>query len=149
MLTVVFGESCTGKSTFAEQLKTAMEAELMTGKDYLRLAKSESAAKDLFRKRMQSAAAGEADLLWVIAEKDHLAMVPQGAVRVLMTADLDIILARFAARLHKQDLPEPVRSSLARKHGCFDREVWDYHIHNGVEAQAVLRTILEGGKPHG
>ena len=44
-------------------------AEIVTGRDYLRLAKSESMAKVLFRKKLQAALDGE-NLIWVIADTE-------------------------------------------------------------------------------
>lgn len=44
----LIGESCTGKSTLAEKIMAALGAEIVTGKDYLRLARSESEAAALF-----------------------------------------------------------------------------------------------------
>ena len=41
MLVAIFGESCTGKSTLAGMLKERLGGEIWTGKDYLRLARSE------------------------------------------------------------------------------------------------------------
>ena len=38
----IIGENCSGKSTLAEKIKTEFGAEIITGKDYLRMAKSES-----------------------------------------------------------------------------------------------------------
>ena len=40
MLIGMIGESCTGKSTLADRLKAQLNAEVFTGKDYLRLAKA-------------------------------------------------------------------------------------------------------------
>ena len=42
MLIGIIGESCTGKSTLAERLKAQLNAEVYTGKDYLRLADRKS-----------------------------------------------------------------------------------------------------------
>ena len=126
MLIVIFGESCTGKSTLAEQMKERLGGEVCTGKDYLRMAKSEEEAKTLFREKMARAIAGET-LIWVIAEKEHLALVPDGAVRVLVTADLETIKARFAKRMGGQ-LPPPVAAMLEKKHGCFDGDPHEFHV---------------------
>ena len=126
MLIVIFGESCTGKSTLAEQVKERLGGEVCTGKDYLRMAKSEEEAKTLFREKMARAIAGET-LIWVIAEKEHLALVPDGAVRVLVTADLETIKARFAKRMGGQ-LPPPVAAMLEKKHGCFDGDPHEFHV---------------------
>ncbi len=44
MVTGIIGESCTGKSTLADKLKSLLCAEVYTGKDYLRLSKNEAIA---------------------------------------------------------------------------------------------------------
>ena len=64
MLITIFGESCTGKSTLADALKERTGAQVYSGKDYLRLAKSEGMAKALFQKQLKEAAAGEGDLIY-------------------------------------------------------------------------------------
>ena len=133
MLITIFGESCTGKSTLAGALKERTGAQVWSGKDYLRLAKSEGAAKALFQKQLQKAAEGEGDLIYVIAEPELLALVPGGGVRVLATAELDEIKSRFAARM-RGTLPPPVAAMLERKHGCFDREPHDVRIAGGGDS---------------
>ena len=141
MLIGIIGESCTGKSTLAEKLKVQLNAEGFTGKDYLRLAKNEAIAQKLFTKKLDEAKTGE-NIVYVISEKEHLALMPEGAVRILMTADLDLILERFAQRMHGT-LPPPVKLMLEKKHGIFDVISYDYHIHNGENADAVC-AALEG-----
>ena len=143
MLIVIIGESCTGKSTLAENLKDRLNATVYTGKDYLRLAKNESIAGKLFEKQLREAVAG-GNMIYVIAEKEHLQLVPQGAVRVLMTADLELIQERFALRM-RGPLPPPVKQMLEKKHGCFDEESYDYHIHNSQDWEAVAESIVMGG----
>lgn len=48
MVIILFGESCTGKSTISNRLKNVLKATCYTGKDYLRLAKSEAESRKLF-----------------------------------------------------------------------------------------------------
>ena len=98
MLVAIFGESCTGKSTLAGMLKERLGGEIWTGKDYLRLAKDEAGAKKLFTEKLREAVTG-GPLIYVIAEKEHLSLLPEGAVRVLATAELKTIKERFAARM--------------------------------------------------
>ena len=141
MLIGIIGESCTGKSTIADKLKELLGAEIFTGKDYLRLAKNEAIAQKLFTKKLDEAKTGE-NIIYVISEKEHLALMPEGAVRILMTADLDLILERFAQRMHGT-LPPPVKLMLEKKHGIFDVISYDYHIHNGENADTVC-AALEG-----
>ena len=51
MLIGIIGENCSGKSTLANVMKQELGAELITGKDYLRMAKSETEAAALFPRR--------------------------------------------------------------------------------------------------
>ena len=146
MLICIFGESCTGKSTLAEKIAADFSCEVVTGKDYLRLAKNETIAKKLFQRKLCDAVSGE-HLIWVIAEQEHLALLPEGAVRILVTAELEEIKSRFAQRM-RGNLPAPVAAMLEKKHGCFDTEPHDIHVVSGetdpdaVCRQLTLRPIL-------
>lgn len=141
MVIGIIGESCVGKSTLAQRLKEELGAEVITGRDYLRLAKSEAAAKNLFEKQLDEALTGK-HLVYVISEREHLALLPDGSLRVLMTADLPLILERFGMRMRGQ-LPEPVKQMLEKKHGIFDREVCNFHIHNNTGMESVVEKIRE------
>lgn len=129
MLIAIFGESCTGKTTLADHLKSAANAKVYSGKDYLRMAKNEAEAKRLFQEQLHASIRGD-NVIYIIAEPEHLALIPDGAVRILVTAELEIIKERFAARMHG-NLPAPVAAMLEKKHGCFDQEPHDFHVHNG------------------
>lgn len=130
MVIGIFGESCTGKTTLANLLHQAIGGELYTGKDYLRLAKNQSVAARLFERKLREAVSGE-HIIYVITEKAHMTMLPQGAIRILTTADLDQIKERFSQRL-QGPLPSAVESMLERKHGCFDDETYDLRCDSGV-----------------
>ena len=78
MVISIFGESCTGKSTLAEKIAASFPCEVFTGKDWLRLAKNENIAKLMFRKKLKAAVNGE-NILYVISEKEHLSLLPEGA----------------------------------------------------------------------
>lgn len=126
MVIGIFGESCTGKSTLAGKLKERIGAQIYTGKDYLRLEKNEAAAKQSFQTKLRAAVSG-ANIVYVISEKEHLPLLPDGSIRVLVTADLETVKARFAQRM-RGDLPAPVAAMLESRHGCFDREPHDLHV---------------------
>ena len=61
MLICLMGPSCTGKSTLAATLRTAQNFSVVSGKDYLRLAKSESEARRLFIEKL---AAAQSSVRW-------------------------------------------------------------------------------------
>ena len=140
MVIGIFGESCTGKSTLADKIAAAFPCEIFTGKDYLRLAKNENIAKVMFRKKLTAAVNGE-NIIYVISEKEHLSLLPEGALRILVTADLELIKTRFAERM-RGNLPAPVAAMLEKKHGCFDAEPHDIHIVSGeTDLDAVVTQI--------
>ena len=140
MVIGIFGESCTGKSTLAEKIAASFPCEVFTGKDYLRLAKNENIAKMMFRKKLTAAVNGE-NIIYVISEKEHLSLLPEGALRILVTADLEMIKTRFAQRMHG-NLPAPVAAMLEKKHGCFDAEQYDIHVVAGeTDLDAVVTQI--------
>ena len=143
MVIAIIGENCTGKSTLAEAIREALGGEIVTGKDYLRMAKSESMAALLFKKKLAAAVSGE-NVIYVITEREHIALLPEGAVRILVTADLDTIKARFAQRMHGT-LPAPVAAMLEKKHGCFDEGEYDFRF-DGVngDAASLCAALREG-----
>ncbi|MCI8529224.1 MAG: hypothetical protein HFH82_08755 [Lachnospiraceae bacterium] len=141
MVIGIFGESCTGKSTLADKLKDILNAECFTGKDYLRLAKSESMAKRIFQKKLNEVSSGE-HIIYVISEKEHLELLPEQAVRVLVTAELNIIKERFTQRMRGQ-LPTPVEAMLEKKHGCFDSEMHDIHVKSGQNDLDEVCTSIQ------
>lgn len=142
MLIAIIGENCSGKSTLARALAARLSAEIIAGKDWLRMAKSEAEALSLFRGKLQAAACGP-NLICVISEPEPLAWLPEGTVRILVTADLETIKQRFRARLHG-NLPAPVERMLERKHGMFDGGQYDFRF-DGVkgDTEAIYDTLRE------
>ena len=137
MVIALFGDSCTGKSTIAAALAQTLSAEIFSGKDYLKLAKSESMAAALFKKKL----CGEEPLIYVISEKEQLALLPEGCIRVLVTASLETIRERFAARMHG-NLPAPVASMLERKYGQFEVTAHDLRVDtDAISAEEAANEI--------
>ena len=140
MVIAIFGESCTGKSTLADVLKEKLNAEVWTGKDYLRLHANEAMAQRLFTKKLTEAVSGE-NVIYVLTEPELLKLLPTGAYRILVTEELDVIKERFAARM-RGVLPPPVAAMLERKHGCFDQEPCDLHVHAGKPSAAEVCELI-------
>jgi cytidylate kinase len=138
MVIGIFGESCTGKSTLADKIANRFHCEVFTGKDYLRLAKNENIAKVMFQKKLTAAVNGE-NIVYVISEKEHLPLLPEGTLRILVTADLELIKSRFAQRMGGT-LPAPVATMLGKKHGTFHTQPHDIHV---VSGETNLDTIVE------
>ena len=142
MVIGIIGENCSGKSTLAEKIGKAIGAEIITGKDYLRMAKSETMAAALFRKKLTEAVNGD-NVLYVIYEQELTDLLPEEAVRILVSADIETIKERFRERMHG-NLPDPVAKMLERKHGSFDGGTYDYRF-DGVNgnAEALCESIKE------
>ena len=143
MLIGIIGENCAGKSTLAGKIKDAIGAEIVTGKDYLRMAKTESEARTLFRAKLEQAVGGE-NTIYVISEPDQLALLPEGAVRILVSAELETIRERFRERMHG-NLPETVARMLEKKHGMFDGGDYDYRFDSTKDDAAPLCEELKRG----
>ena len=142
MVYCLFGESCTGKSTLAEQLRQRTGAKIYAGKDYLRLAKNEAEAKKAFAQLLADTPA-EQVVIYVVAEPEQLSLLPPKCIRVLLTAELQTIKNRFAQRMGGK-LPPPLAAMLEKKHGCFDALPYDYHVHNSdADLDAIVRLSEE------
>ena len=134
MVIGIIGENCSGKTTLAHEIERAIGAEIISGKDYLRMAGSESEAIRLFKEKLCGAVSGD-NIIYIISEPYQVDLLPDGAVRILVSADLNTIKERFRARMHG-NLPAPVERMLERNHGMFDNGVYDYRF-NGVSGDAV------------
>ena len=142
MLFCIIGENCSGKSRLADEIKKSIDTQIVTGKDYLRMAKSESEAVILFKEMLRNAVSGK-NIIYVISEPEHIKLLPDGAIKILVSADIDTIKERFKARMHGK-LPLPVEQMLEKKHGLFDGGVYDYYF-DGVngDAAALCETLNE------
>ncbi len=140
MLIAIIGESCTGKSTLADRLKGDFNAQVYTGKDYLRLAKNQTEAEAAFKALLENSVNGE-NVVYVITESEHLRLLPEGCFKVLVTAELAVIKERFAARM-RGILPPPVAAMLENGHGRFDDIERDFHY--GGDYEALVKAI--GGR---
>lgn len=141
MVIAIIGENCCGKSTLADALHVKLGGQVVTGKDYLRMAKSPDEAARLFTQKLSDSVSGE-NLIYVISEKEHLAFLPEGAVKVLVTAELDTIKERFRARM-RGNLPAPVEAMLEKKHGMFDEGEYRLRFHSGRDdVQSAVDALV-------
>ena len=141
MVIGIIGENCSCKSTLANKIKEALGAEIITGKDYLRMAKTESKALALFKEKLDRAMLGD-NVIYVISEPEHIDLLPDGAIKILVSADIDTIRERFKARM-RGNLPAPVAQMLEKKHGMFDSGSYDYHYDGASGNPAALCDALK------
>lgn len=142
MIIGIIGENCSGKSTLAQEIQLALGGEIMSGRDYLRLAKSESEATALFKEKLKNAENGD-NIIYVISEKEQVSLLPEGAVRILVYADIETIKERFCNRMHG-NLPQPVAQMLEKKHGMFDSGEYNFR-YDGASGNAndLCKMLIE------
>jgi len=134
---LLFGESCTGKSTLASQLKEDLGMNVYTGKDYLRLSKNKDEARDKFKTLLNDESE---NIIFIATEIDEVAMVPDRVMKVLLTASLDTIIERFSKRF-RGHLPKPVEGMIKRKHGMFDDYEHDLLVNEDMTNDQAVQKI--------
>ena len=139
MLIAIIGENCVGKSTLANKIKETIGANIYTGKDYLRLEKNPSVAVEKFKSILKESVTGD-NIIYLITERDHLNLLPQGSIKIVLTASLDTIKARFRERM-RGNLPLPVEKMLEAGHGIYDNLDCDIKLDEGYNIDEVLKTL--------
>ena len=139
MLIAIIGENCVGKSTLANKLNEKLGAKIFSGKDYLRLEKNPSAAMETFKATLRASLNGD-NIIYIITEKEHIQLLPEGAFRIVLTAELDVIKARFKERM-RGNLPMPVEKMLEAKHGMYDALDCNIRLDGNYNIEDVLNAL--------
>ena len=139
MLIAIIGENCVGKSTLANKLNEKLGAKIFSGKDYLRLEKNPSAAMETFKATLRASVNGD-NIIYIITEKDHIQLLPEGTFKIVLTAELDIIKARFKERM-RGNLPMPVEKMLEAKHGMYDALDCNIKLDGNYNIEDVLNAL--------
>lgn len=139
MLIAIIGENCVGKSTLANKLNEKLGAKIYSGKDYLRLEKNPSAAEEAFKATLNASVHGD-NIIYLITEKEHIALLPEGAFKIVLTAELDTIKSRFKARM-RGNLPMPVEKMLEAKHGMYDHLACNLKLDSTYDMKEVLVAL--------
>ncbi len=140
MLIAIIGENCVGKSSLADFIKQKIDSKVYSGKDFLRLEKNESMARKKFQTTLQDAINGE-NVIYVITESEHLALLPENAKKIVVTASLESIKTRFAKRTGGV-LPPVVQKMLESRHGCYDNLPCDLKVDGeNCDVSAVLQLL--------
>ena len=139
MLIAIIGENCVGKSTLANKLNEILNAKIFSGKDYLRLEKNPSAAAETFKAMLKTSVTGD-HLIYLITEKEHLALLPEGAFKIVLTGELEAIKERFKARM-QGNLPLPVEKMLESRHGMYDNLECDMKLDGSYNIQDVVAAL--------
>ncbi len=139
MLIAIIGENCVGKSTLANKINEKLNAKIYSGKDYLRLEKNPSMALVKFKTMLKEAVTGD-NIIYLITEKEHLNLLPEGAFKIVLTAELEVIKDRFKERM-KGNLPLPLEKMLEAKHGIYDNIECDLKLDSNYNIEEVKNSL--------
>ncbi len=120
MLFIFMGPSCSGKSSTAEELKKLTDAQIYSGKDYLRMDKNENNAWKLFEEILKEGCNNKdlhsKSIIYIISEKKDIVKLKfiKDAITINFTADAEIIKSRFAKRMNGV-LPKSVESMIDKQ----------------------------------
>ena len=141
MLIAIIGENCVGKTTLANKINQSFFATVYSGKDYLRLEKNPSVALEKFKSMLKDATTGD-NVIYLITESEHLKLLPDGAFKIVLTADLQTIKLRFKERM-RGNLPMPVEKMLEAKHGAFDNLNCNLKLDGNYDINDVIVAIKQ------
>ena len=139
MLITIIGENCVGKSTLANKIKEKYNFKIYSGKDYLRLEKNPSVALEKFKTLLKESINGD-NIIYLITEKEHLSLLPENTIKIVLTANLDLIKERFKNRMHG-NLPLPVEKMLEAKHGMYDHLECNLLLDNNYDIEEVFKIL--------
>jgi cytidylate kinase len=139
MLIAIIGENCVGKSTLANKINETLNAKIYSGKDYLRLEKNPSMALEKFKTILKEAVIGDS-IIYLITEKEHLSLLPEGAFKIVLTAELEVIKERFKERM-RGNLPLPLEKMLEAKHGMYDNLKCDLRLDSNYNIEEVVNSL--------
>ena len=140
MLIAIIGENCVGKSTLANKINEKLNAKIYSGKDYLRLEKNPSMALEKFKTILKESVTGD-NIIYLITEKEHLNLLPEGAFKIVLTAELDVIKERFKERM-RGNLPLPLEKKLEAKHGMYDSLECDLKLDSNYSVEEVINCFI-------
>ena len=75
-------------------------------------------ALEKFKTKLKESVTGD-NVINLITEKEHLNLLPEGAFKIVLTAELEVIKERFKERM-RGNLPLPLEKMLETKHGMYD-----------------------------
>lgn len=139
MLIAIIGENCVGKSTLANKIIEKIPAEIYAGKDYLRLEKNPAMALDAFKTRLAAAVTGD-NIIYLITEREHVSLLPEGAFKIVLTAELAVIKERFKERM-RGNLPLPLEKILESRHGMYDNLECNLKLDANYTIEEVLQSL--------
>lgn len=144
MLYILMGQSCTGKSTVANEMKLRIQADVFSGKDYLRMARNENKAWSLFYEKLIDAIDSDTNLIYLVAEVsdlDRLSQIPD-SYKYKFNLDLDTIKSRFSSRINGK-LPIPVEKMLDIQFYQWNKVISLNNIDSSKPLDDIIKYIVK------
>ena len=96
-------------------------------------------ALEKFKIILKEAVTGD-NIIYLITEKEHLNLLPEGAFKIVLTAELDVIKERFKERM-RGNLPLPLEKMLEAKHGMYDNLECNIKLDSNYDIDEVIKRL--------
>ena len=96
-------------------------------------------ALEKFKTILKEAVIGDS-IIYLITEKEHLSLLPEGAFKIVLTAELEVIKERFKERM-RGNLPLPLEKMLEAKHGMYDNLKCDLRLDSNYNIEEVVNSL--------
>ena len=134
-------ELLTDDPDIANKINEKLNVKIYSGKDYLRLEKNPSMALEKFKTILKESVTGD-NVIYLITEKEHLNLLPEGTFKIVLTAELKVIKERFKERM-RGNLPLPLEKMLEAKHVMYDNLDCNIKLDSNYDIDEIM-GILNG-----
>ena len=80
------------------------------------------------------------NIIYLITEKEHLNLLPEGTFKIVLTAELEVIKERFKERM-RGNLPLPLEKMLEAKHGMYDNLECNIKLDSNYNIEEILKLL--------
>ena len=98
-------------------------------------------ALEKFKTILKESVTGD-NVIYLITEKEHLNLLPEGTFKIVLTAELEVIKERFKERM-RGNLPLPLEKMLEAKHVMYDNLDCNIKLDSNYDIDEIM-GILNG-----
>ena len=99
-------------------------------------------ALEKFKSILKESVTGD-NIIYLITEKEHLDLLPDGTFKIVLTAELEVIKERFKQRM-RGNLPLTLEKMLEAKHGIYDDLKCNLKLDSNYDIEEILKLDIDG-----
>ena len=96
-------------------------------------------ALEKFKTILKESVTGD-NVIYLITEKEHLNLLPEGTFKIVLTAELEVIKERFKERM-RGNLPLPLEKMLETKHGMYDNLECNIKLDANYDVETIFKML--------